>query len=173
MASQVNALEIKLKDLEHKKGVFEKKNTEMKSQISRLETDLKNKIADDFVNMTGNDTLMYQESIIDEINAKDRLDQLAIGLDLSLDDNANKDKEKREDFEEQLAEMAMQMDSECAKLKAECDKQIAEVKKQMLLECEQKVQAARKAAAGEYSMENTEADEERIALLLHNGTLVL
>ena len=65
------------------------------------------------------------------------------------------------------------MDTECAKIKAECDKQIAEMKKQMLLECEQKVQAARKAAAGEYSMENTEADEERIALLLHNGTLVL
>ena len=42
-----------------------------------------------------------------------------------------------------------------------------------MLECEQKVQAARQTATAEYSEQNTEADEERIGLLLHNGTLVL
>ena len=78
-----------MKDAEHKKGLFEKKSTEQKSQILKLEMDLKTKIAEDFNNITGNDTLMYQESIIDEINIKDRMDDLAIGLDLSLDDKAN------------------------------------------------------------------------------------
>ena len=42
-----------------------------------------------------------------------------------------------------------------------------------MLECEQRVATARREANGEYTEENTEQDEERIALLLHNGTLVL
>ena len=69
--------------------------------------------------------------------------------------------------------MAIAMDTECAKIKAECDTQIAEIKQKMMIECEQKVQAARQQATGEYTDANTEADEERIALLLHNGTLNL
>ena len=117
--------------------------------------------------------MLDQEHIIDEINSKQRLDQIAIGLDLSLDDKANKNKEDKEDYEEQLAEMAIAMDTECAKIKAECDTEIAKVKKQMMLECEQKVAAARKETTGEYSDQNTEADEEKIGMLLHNGTLVL
>lgn len=57
------------------------------------------------------------------------MDQLAIGLDLSLDASANVQKEKKEDFEEQLAEMAIAMDTECAKIKAECDTKMAELRK--------------------------------------------
>jgi len=46
----------------------------MKTQITRLESEMKSKIAEDFTNITGNDTLQFQENIIDEINEKDRLD---------------------------------------------------------------------------------------------------
>ena len=109
--------------------------------------------------------------MIDEINEKDRLDAIAIGLNLSLDDNNNLQTEKKEDYEEQLTEMAIAMDTECAKIKAECDTKIAEVKKEMMIQMEQRVTVAKKDAAGEYTLENTEAQEESIALLLHNGTL--
>ena len=44
--------------------------------------------------------MLDQEHIIDEINSKQRLDQIAINLDLSLDDKANKNKEDKEDYEE-------------------------------------------------------------------------
>lgn len=74
--------------------------------------------------------------MIDEINQKDKLDLIAIGLDLSLDDQANIQKEKKEDYEEQLTEMAIAMDTECAKIKAECDTKIAEIKKEMMIQCE-------------------------------------
>ena len=61
--------------------------------------------------------------------------------------------------EEALAEMAMQMDTECAKMKAECDKKILE--------------ATTNSQAEEYKDTNNEADEERIGLLLNNGTHVI
>ena len=48
------------------------------------------------------------------------------------------------------------MDSELAKMKAECEKKVTEARQEI-----------------EYTGANNEADEERLALLLNNGTQVL
>ena len=58
--------------------------------------------------------------------------------------------------EAQLGEMAIQMDMELAKMKADCDRKIEEVRQQ---------------ARGEYTDINTEEDEEKIGLILKVFTL--
>ena len=50
-----------------------------------------------------------------------------------------------------MAEMAMAMDTECAKINAECDTKMAELRKQLMIECEQRVAIAKKEASGEYT----------------------
>ena len=52
--------------------------------------------------------------------------------------------------------MAIQMDTELAKMKSECEQKVNEARQEI-----------------EYTGANNEADEDRIALLLNNGTQVL
>ena len=62
----------------------------------------------------------------------------------------------KEKYEAQLGDLAIQMDIELAKMKADCDRRIEEVQKQ---------------ARGEYTDINTDEDEEKIGLILKVFTL--
>ena len=64
--------------------------------------------------------------------------------------------EMKKEHEEALSNMAIQMDTELAKMKKECEQKVNEARQEI-----------------EYTGANNEADEDKLALLLNNGTKVL
>ena len=61
--------------------------------------------------------------------------------------------ELKKQHEEAITKMAIQMDTELAKMKSECDQKVKEARQEI-----------------EYTGANSEADEEKLALLLNSGT---
>ena len=61
--------------------------------------------------------------------------------------------ELKKQHEEAITKMAIQMDTELAKMKSECEQKVKEARQEI-----------------EYTGANSEADEEKLALLLNSGT---